>query len=192
MSSALILQLFYLIIINALKFGLLYLLHPPPIPSFSFIPFCLFLIFFIWCSFICVWALVPLDLKSLTFSWHLPLFFLLVFILISLSFFSSPLSKEIRRTCDGILTLSGSIWFLYLPLNRLTHTQKYLRTHWGCTHTNSLTHAHKLKHTCHTCSNSCHTLGCPVNAVIFPSLAALIPVRKSVCYPRLCVCFLCN
>lgn len=101
------------------------------------------------------------------FSFSSFLIFLLVFY-INLSSPSSPPSKEIRKTCDGILTLSGTIWFLYLPLNRLTHTQKY-------------PHTHKLKHTCHTCSNSCHTLGCPVNAVIFSSLAVLIPVRKRVC-----------
>lgn len=89
-------------------------------------------------------------------------------------FLAHSFPKEIRMTCDGILTLSCTIRSLHLPLNRLTHIQNHTHTHV----------THSFKHTCHTGSNSRHTLGCLVNAALFPSPALLIPVKKSVC---LCV-----
>lgn len=74
LSSALYLKLLFLIIVNALKFGLFPCCTPPTLRIFFFM-------FLIWSSFIWAWAFIPLDPKSHDFS---SFFFtpLLVFILI--------------------------------------------------------------------------------------------------------------
>lgn len=124
------------------------------------------------------------------FPWYLlsslPFFCPRLYINIS-SYFSFPSpslspshSKEIRRTCDGILTLTGAVCSPYSPLNRLMHTQKI------STHSEAM---HKFKHKCHVCSSSCHISG--MIAVIFPSLALRIRVRGRVCVPLSCVFVFC-